>query len=94
MNLENKLLRIENLTKSYKKGEKVIDALNLTCFMSSTSVIVGPTGSGKSTLINLLAKNIQADGGTATYRGIDILKDTHIKDNLLAVCTQETCLME
>ena len=72
----------------------MIDNLDLTLFKSMTTAVLGPTGSGKSTLINLLAKNIKANSGSATYRGLDILQDTHIKDNLLAVCTQEVILME
>lgn len=66
-NLENRSLKISNLSKSFKKGEKVIDDLNITAFMSTILVIIGSTGCGKSTLINLLAKNIKADSGSAIY---------------------------
>ncbi|GAA0104041.1 hypothetical protein UT300013_06630 [Paraclostridium sordellii] len=51
------ILRVENLTKSYGKGETKVDALkniNLSINKGEFVAIVGPSGSGKSTLLHLI----------------------------------------
>ena len=48
------LIKIENLSFSYEKGEKVLDGLNLTVHDGESIGIVGANGIGKSTLMKLL----------------------------------------
>jgi ATP-binding cassette subfamily B protein len=56
----------------YKPGQPVIDHLSLTVQPGQTVAIVGPTGTGKTTLVNLLLRFYDADTGTITLDGVDI----------------------
>ena len=52
--IHGELIKIENLSFSYEKGEKVLDGLNLTVHDGESIGIVGANGIGKSTLMKLL----------------------------------------
>ena len=54
---------IRNLSFSYIKGKKLLTNLNLHVDKGTTVAIVGPTGCGKTTLINLLMRFYDADEG-------------------------------
>lgn len=59
---------------SYKKDETLIQNLNLDVAKGQKVAIVGPTGAGKTTLINLLMGFYEIDRGTITIDGVDIRK--------------------
>lgn len=73
----------ENVTFSYGNKEPVIKDLNLTLNKGDTIAIVGPTGSGKTTLINLLMRFYEVNSGTIKIDGIDInkIKRNRLRDN-------------
>ena len=52
---ENYDIRLSNVTFSYDK-RKIIDDVSLSIPQKTTTVIVGPSGGGKSTLCNLIAR--------------------------------------
>jgi len=56
----------------YKPDEPVIDHLSLTVQPGQTVAIVGPTGAGKTTMVNLLLRFYDADTGTIALDGVDI----------------------
>ena len=66
-------LRIENLSKTYPNGVKALDNVSLT-IPSGMYGLLGPNGAGKSTLMRTLATLQEADSGTASLGGIDVLK--------------------
>lgn len=66
------LVKFENVSFSYSADEPLIDALYLTATPGQTVAIVGPTGAGKTTLVNLLMRFYELDGGAITLDGIDI----------------------
>ncbi|WP_304650735.1 ABC transporter ATP-binding protein [Tessaracoccus sp. SD287] len=66
------LVRFENVSFSYTPDEPLIDGLYLTATPGQTVAIVGPTGAGKTTLVNLLMRFYELDGGTITLDGVDI----------------------
>ena len=65
-------VEIEGLSFSYDKSKKLIENLNLSVKPGQRVAIVGPTGSGKSTLINLLMRFYDCDEGTIKVDGTDI----------------------
>ncbi len=56
----------------YQPGEKVLNKINLHIPAGKTVAIVGATGSGKSTLVNLLLRFHDPDEGSINFDGIDI----------------------
>jgi ABC-type multidrug transport system fused ATPase/permease subunit len=56
----------------YRGGTPVINDVVLTAEPGSTVAIVGPTGAGKTTLVNLLMRFYDTDSGTVLIDGIDI----------------------
>lgn len=57
---------------SYIDGEKVLDGITLTISKGETVAIVGPTGSGKSTIINLITRFYENQVGSIKIDDIDI----------------------
>ena len=55
--MKNNVLKINNLTFSYKKGNLIYDKFNLSLNKGEIKSIVGSSGSGKSTLFELIMKN-------------------------------------
>lgn len=63
------VLECKNLTKSYKKGFRVLDNMDLELPAGRIVGLLGPNGCGKSTLIKLVAGLLQPDSGTITICG-------------------------
>lgn len=61
-----------NVIFSYKDTEPLITGLNLNLRQGDTIAIVGPTGAGKTTLVNLLMRFYEINGGKITVDGTDI----------------------
>jgi ATP-binding cassette, subfamily B, multidrug efflux pump len=57
---------------SYKNDDPLIQDLNITVKPGQTIAIVGPTGAGKTTLVNLLMRFYELDSGKITIDGVDI----------------------
>ncbi len=62
----------ENVTFSYSPDKPLITDLSLVAEPGQTIAIVGPTGAGKTTLVNLLMRFYELDGGAITLDGVDI----------------------
>ena len=65
-------VRFENVDFSYKEEEPLIKAMNVDVQSGSTIAIVGPTGAGKTTLVNLLMRFYEINNGKITIDGVDI----------------------
>ncbi|HEV6951638.1 MAG TPA: ABC transporter ATP-binding protein [Promicromonospora sp.] len=61
----------EDVTFSYTPDQPLITGLNLVAEPGQTIAIVGPTGAGKTTLVNLLMRFYEVDGGRITLDGVD-----------------------
>ena len=70
--LQDGRIVFDNVTFSYVPGKPVIQDLNLTVEKGQSIAIVGPTGAGKTTLVNLLERYVDPDSGTITMGGLDI----------------------
>ena len=62
----------ENLDFSYLAGKPLIENLNLEVEPGQTVAIVGPTGAGKTTLVNLVMRFYELNAGRITLDGVDI----------------------
>jgi len=62
----------ENVTFSYTPNKPLITDLSLVAEPGQTIAIVGPTGAGKTTLVNLLMRFYELDAGAITLDGVDI----------------------
>lgn len=65
-------VNLENVEFSYNNDKKILKNINLTAHKGQTIAIVGPTGSGKTTIINLLNKFYTIDSGKISIDGKNI----------------------
>ncbi len=67
-------VEFEHVSFSYDPNIPLIDDLSLVAEPGRTVAIVGPTGAGKTTLVNLIMRFYELDGGRITLDGNDISK--------------------
>ncbi|MDT5130969.1 MAG: ATP-binding cassette, subfamily fatty acid transporter, partial [Mycobacterium sp.] len=65
-------VEFEHVNFSYRPGTPVIEDLSLVAEPGSTVAIVGPTGAGKTTLVNLLMRFYEVDSGRILVDGVNI----------------------
>ena len=70
------LVELKNVNFGYDKGKTIIHNLSFTANPGSVVAIVGPTGAGKTTIINLLMRFYDIDGGSISVDGHPIDKIT------------------
>jgi ATP-binding cassette subfamily B protein len=68
----NGRVEFQHVSFSYRPGTPVIEDLSMVAEPGSTVAIVGPTGAGKTTLVNLLMRFYDVDSGRILIDGIDI----------------------
>lgn len=69
------MIEFKNVSKSYKKGVKAVDGLDLVVNDGEIFGFLGPNGAGKSTSIRMLTGILGIDEGNILLDGIDITKD-------------------
>ena len=84
---------MSDVSFSYDKSRKLIENLNLAISKGQRVAIVGPTGAGKSTLINLLMRFYDVDKGSITIDGTDLrdIARSDLRENF-GMVLQETWL--
>jgi len=65
-------VRFEHVTFGYRPGTTVISDMSLEAKPGQMVALVGPTGAGKTTIINLLTRFYEIDQGTIEIDGVDI----------------------
>jgi ATP-binding cassette subfamily B protein len=65
-------VEFEHVDFAYRTGTPIIEDLSLVAEPGSTVAIVGPTGAGKTTLVNLLMRFYEVDSGRILLDGADI----------------------
>lgn len=69
-------VEFKNVDFSYEDGIKRLDNVSFEVKQGETYAIVGPTGAGKTTIINLLSRFYNLDSGAILIDGVDISKVT------------------
>lgn len=86
-------VKFEHVDFSYDKEKPLIKDLNLDVKHGQNVAIVGPTGAGKTTIVNLLMRFYDPDGGKITIDGHDIGKISRNEvRNLFGMVLQDTWL--
>ena len=86
---------IKDVAFSYDKKKPLIENFNFRVEPGQTTAIVGPTGCGKSTFINLLMRFYEVDKGTIAIDGQDTAKvDRHSLRRTYGMVLQETWLKQ
>jgi ATP-binding cassette subfamily B protein len=70
--ISNSELVLKNISFGYPERENIFSGLNLTIEAGKTIGIVGSTGSGKTTLVRLMLRFADIDGGSISWVGTDI----------------------
>ena len=86
-------LAFEDVSFRYTAEQPLIDNLSLVAEPGQTVAIVGPTGAGKTTLVNLMMRFYELDGGRITLDGVDTA--TMTRDDLrsrMGMVLQDTWL--
>jgi ATP-binding cassette subfamily B protein len=65
-------IKFDHVKFSYKEDISLIEDMNLDIKKGDTIAIVGPTGAGKTTLVNLLMRFYEINGGSITFDGVDV----------------------
>ncbi|UUZ79705.1 ATP-binding cassette domain-containing protein [Paenibacillus sp. P26] len=86
-------VKFQNVKFGYKEDVTLIDNMNIDVKPGQTIAIVGPTGAGKTTLINLLMRFYEIGDGKITVDGADItrLKRGHLR-SMFGMVLQDTWL--
>jgi cell division transport system ATP-binding protein len=66
------IIELRDVTKVYPGGHMALDRVSLAINRGEFAFLVGPTGCGKSTLIKMLIRELEATEGTVTIAGRDI----------------------
>ena len=73
------MIVMENVSKEYKNGVHALRDINLAIDDGEFVYIIGPTGSGKSTLIKLIMKELEPTSGTIMVNGQNLERLKHRK---------------
>ena len=84
---------LENVEAEYVAGEPVLKGIDLRAEPGQTVAIVGPTGAGKTTIINLLPRFWDVTGGSVRIDGVDVRDvQLHSLREQIGIVLQDTYL--
>jgi ATP-binding cassette, subfamily B, multidrug efflux pump len=72
MQLINGKVEFINVSAAYKEDQQILCGVNFSAEPGETIAIVGPTGAGKTTLINLIPRLYDVNGGAVLIDGVDV----------------------
>ena len=70
--MSENILEVKNLTKSYEKGNIVLNNISFSLKKGEVVVVIGPSGCGKSTFLRCLNRLEEIDSGTISLNGKEI----------------------
>lgn len=88
-------VEFQRINFAYRPGTPVIEDLSMVAEAGSTVAIVGPTGAGKTTLVNLLMRFYDVDSGRILVDGVDITTvSRHSLRSRIGMVLQDTWLFD
>ena len=74
-------LEIRGLSKEYRRGVPVLRKIDLTVPADGITAVIGPSGTGKSTLIRCINRLVEPTSGEILFHGVDLarLKRRHLR---------------
>lgn len=86
-------VELKNVNFGYEPGQSIIKNFSVHIKPKQNVAIVGPTGAGKTTIVNLLMRFYEIDGGSIMIDGIDISKmSRHDVRQMFGMVLQDTWL--
>jgi ATP-binding cassette subfamily B protein len=86
-------VEFQDVSFSYKPGEPILKDISFHAYSSQTIALVGPTGAGKTTIVNLLMRFYDIDSGNIFIDGYDIKQITRSSlRSSLGIVLQDTYL--
>ena len=87
-------LAFNDVSFSYQEGQSILQSLSFRVAAGQSAAIIGPSGVGKTTLLNLLPRFFDPTGGTITLEGVD-LRELRVRDlrRHIALVLQEPLLL-
>jgi phosphonate transport system ATP-binding protein len=67
-------LKIRGLVKEYAKGQPVLRGIDLDVAATGITAIIGPSGTGKSTLLRCINRLVEPTAGSITLDGVDLAR--------------------
>lgn len=85
------IIKFNNVSMAYNKGKDVLTGINFEVYPGQTIGIIGGTGSGKTSLINLIMHFYDASSGSVEYKGINVnCIDPDVLKNQISVVMQKS----
>ncbi len=86
-------VEFKDVYAAYKKDQSVLNGISFTTEPGRSIAIVGPTGAGKTTIINLVPRFYDVTGGSVTIDGIDVRDVTGVSlRHQIGIVLQDTFL--
>lgn len=86
-------VEFKNVDFSYDNERQILKNVSFTLQSGKSVAIVGPSGGGKSTMINLIPRLYDVQGGAVIFDGVDVREQdlAHLRENI-GIVSQETYL--
>ena len=68
------VLRIQGLVKAYRPGQPVLKGIDLDFDGHGLTAIIGPSGTGKSTLVRVINRLVDPTEGAVVFKGVDLAR--------------------
>ena len=72
--IPDRSIQLRGLVKEYKRGVPVLKGIDLTIAGVGITAIIGPSGTGKSTLIRCINRLVEPTAGEILFQGVDLAK--------------------
>lgn len=93
-NVANTSIEFEDVSFGYGNGKNILEHINLKIKDGTKTAIIGPTGSGKSTLVNLIVRAYEVRSGCVKIKNCDIRNiELHALRAKIAYAAQKTAVL-